>query len=1029
MVMRQLIRYLSSNKVSLVLILVFGVACAYGTFLENDYGTPAVRAVVYDAWWFELIMAFLAINFLLNISKYKLYRKEKRSLLFFHLGFVVVLVGAFISRYTGFEGVVNIREGQSTQAMRSNKSYLTINVDQNEIIKSIAPTVLTPPSFKYELNDVIVESLDYIPYAEKSIVVGEDHLLTVVVAEQSQRATYIMKKGQVIETPYGIIGYESKDPTDIQLTRKNKELYISSNLPTEVMVMATQTASSFAADSIVPLKLAALYRSGALSFVVKSEHSNSQIGYISTSDKKLQKMLPNKVVLQVKSGEENKKITLNYRPTETSKSDEFIINDKKVYVSIGPEIIPFDFALFLKDFELIRYPGSTSPSSYSSFLEVIDGDHKFPYTIYMNNVLDHGGFRFFQASYDTDEKGTVLSVNHDWWGTQVTYLGYFLLTLGMIWSLLTKESRFQFLSRSLAKVKKQSMILLFVILGSYSVFGQSQEEFQKTSGVFPVEVGDAFGALLVQDMDGRIKPVNTLALELTRKLTGKTIFNLQYDSVKATLNSNQLFLAIHAKPQFWTFAPIIKVDKVKGKLILEQLSKEDTEFIALKDFFNLEGSYLLQDMVDEAYNTKPDQRSPQMEEVIKVDERFNILYQALTDSYMKMFPKPNDINHGWYTDKSVLLGVSQEDSVFIRNILPMLFSASDSVRYTGNLTKTYDYIQYIEKYQSHYAKEIIPSKLQVNVELWYNKLKLFFHLFYSYVMVGVTLLFIAIMMLFNPSPILYKVQRGLVGVTILLFAIQTINMIVRWYAGGYPPWSNGYEMTILVSWTTILFGILFHKKTDFILPLATLFTGTLLFIAFLDWLNPEITNLVPVLKSYWLKIHVAIIVGSYAPLALSALLGFTSLWMMILIKNPNSAVKKALKEIILLNEMSMTIGIYMLTIGTFLGGVWANESWGRYWGWDPKETWALISILTYAIVLHLRLIPVIKPFKFWFSAASVVAFFSIIMTSFGVNYYLSGLHSYAQGDPLPVPSWVYVFVGIVGITVLLAYFNRRRNSK
>ena len=660
--MKQLMGFLSSNKVSLVLLLFFGTACGYGTFLENDYGTPAVRAVVYDAWWFELIMALLALNFLLNIQKYRLYKKEKRSLLFFHLGFVVVLIGAFVSRYTGFEGIVNIREGHSTKVMRSNKSYITLKVDEDALIKGLEPTVLTPLEFEYTLNDVTISNVDYIPFAEKDIVAGDDYLLTVVIAEQGQRATYVMKRGQVIDTPYGMIGFNAQDKVDIQLLLEGAELFIESTIPTEVLEMATQTSSSFASDTLVPLKLASLYRAGALSFVVKSAHPNSKIGYISSEDKKQQRTLSDKVILNVRSGEIQKELALDYRATETSKSSSFKINGKQVSVAIGPEIIPLGFSLYLKDFELIRYPGSTSPSSYSSYLEVIDGAEKFPYTIYMNNVLDHGGFRFFQASYDTDEKGTVLSVNHDWWGTQVTYLGYFLLTLGMIWSLFTKDSRFQFLSRSLAKVKKQRMTAIALFLMSFAAIGKGSSSFYKLSGVFPKEVGQAFGGLLLQDMDGRIKPVNTLASELTRKLTGKTTFNLQYDSIKTTLDANQLFLAIHAKPQFWTFAPVIKIDPVKGLLIQEKLGNSSA-YLALKDFFDESGKYKLQDMVDEAYNTKPDQRSTQMEEVIKVDERFNILYQALTDSYMKMFPKPNDLNHGWYTDKSVLMGMGPELSL------------------------------------------------------------------------------------------------------------------------------------------------------------------------------------------------------------------------------------------------------------------------------------------------------------------------------------------------------------------------------
>ena len=236
-------------------------------------------------------------------------------------------------------------------------------------------------------------------------------------------------------------------------------------------------------------------------------------------------------------------------------------------------------------------------------------------------------------------------------------------------------------------------------------------------------------------------------------------------------------------------------------------------------------------------------------------------------------------------------------------------------------------------------------------------------------------------------------------------------------------------MLVFVAWCLLLCGILIFRKSDFTLPLATLFSGALLFVSYLDWLNPEITNLMPVLKSYWLKIHVATIVSSYAPLALAGILGLMSLILMIIKTNKNKfAIETRIKELTYINEMSMTIGLFVLAIGTFLGGVWANESWGRYWAWDPKETWALISIIIYAVVLHLRFVPKLNT-MFTLNTASVFAFWSIIMTSFGVNYYLTGLHSYATGDPVPIPKFIYVLLGIQIIISLAAYFRNRVTQK
>ena len=327
------------------------------------------------------------------------------------------------------------------------------------------------------------------------------------------------------------------------------------------------------------------------------------------------------------------------------------------------------------------------------------------------------------------------------------------------------------------------------------------------------------------------------------------------------------------------------------------------------------------------------------------------------------------------------------------------------------------------------AADIIPSEKQISAELWYNELNLNFWLFQAYFILGMLLLVLAIIRIFLDRPALLLLTNLLVVISLVVFLTHSFNLILRWYIAGHPPWSNGYEMIVFVAWSLMLFGLAFFRKSDFSLPLASIFTGTLLFVSYLDWLSPEITNLMPVLKSYWLKIHVATIISSYAPLALSALLGIMA-QLLIIFRNSNNAkvLNPKIKELAYINEMSMTLGLFILSIGTFLGGVWANESWGRYWAWDPKETWALISIIVYAIVLHMRLIPKLNN-DLVMSIASAFAFLSIAMTSFGVNYYLTGLHSYATGDPVPIPNFVYVSVAILLVIAVLSILRFNQNSK
>ncbi len=247
---------------------------------------------------------------------------------------------------------------------------------------------------------------------------------------------------------------------------------------------------------------------------------------------------------------------------------------------------------------------------------------------------------------------------------------------------------------------------------------------------------------------------------------------------------------------------------------------------------------------------------------------------------------------------------------------------------------------------------------------------------------------------------------------------------MRWYISGHAPWSNGYEAVVFIAWVTVIAGFLFSKKNPVILAATCILAFCMLFVTEMNILDPEITPLVPVLKSYWLMIHVAIITGSYGFLGLGAILGLINLLLFIFRnKNNGKVITWNINELTYVSEMTITVGLFMLTIGTFLGGIWANESWGRYWGWDPKETWALVSVLVYAVLLHLRFIPALKS-KFVFNAVSFWSYSAILFTFFGVNFYLVGLHSYAQGDGLGE----FPF-GVIVATVLFYAFTEFASLK
>jgi cytochrome c-type biogenesis protein CcsB len=290
-------------------------------------------------------------------------------------------------------------------------------------------------------------------------------------------------------------------------------------------------------------------------------------------------------------------------------------------------------------------------------------------------------------------------------------------------------------------------------------------------------------------------------------------------------------------------------------------------------------------------------------------------------------------------------------------------------------------------------------------------------------MIGIVLLGLFLLQLFVPRLEFKKVIRFLYIVLLVSFIIQTFGLGLRWYVSGHAPWSNGYESMIYIAWATMLAGFIFYKNSQITLSVTTILAGITLLTAHMSWLNPEITNLVPVLKSYWLTIHVATITASYGFFGLSSMLGILNLSIMIFRNKSNhERINLTLKELTIIIEMSLMVGLILLVIGNFLGGIWANESWGRYWGWDPKETWSLVTIITYTFILHMRLIPGMRNL-FSINFMAHIGFGAVLMTYFGVNYYLSGLHSYAQGDPVPIPSFVYYMIGAISVISVLAVIN------
>ena len=493
-------------------------------------------------------------------------------------------------------------------------------------------------------------------------------------------------------------------------------------------------------------------------------------------------------------------------------------------------------------------------------------------------------------------------------------------------------------------------------------------------------------------------------------------------------DSDQIFLSIIENPRLWFEVPVIYLERGNDEIrkILGLPVKQ--KYAALSNFLDSQGNYIIRERVEAAQ--KKNIRSKFEKDLINIDQRVGLLYSAIGGGILKIFPVPNDANQKWVSQPELNEAkFSGTDSVFVRQILPVYVMTLRESRVTGNYTEATQMLDGMKNFQKKYGAAVYPSQEKIDTEIAYNKYDVFKKLFSYYMYIGTIMFVLVLIQIFKDNKLMKNLIKLSIGIIILLFVMHTIGLGARWMISGHAPWSNAYESMIYVAWATMLFGLLFGKDSSMTIAATAFLTSMILMIAHWNWMDPEIANLQPVLNSYWLMIHVAIIVASYGPFALSMIIGFIALILMILMNQTNKKkLKLTIDELTTINEMSMTVGLILLTIGNFLGGMWANESWGRYWGWDPKETWALISIFVYAFVLHLRLIPGLKS-KYTFNLWSVIAFASIMMTYFGVNFYLSGLHAYASGDKVVTPSFVYITVAVVAIVGAIARYRYKQNYK
>lgn len=619
------------------------------------------------------------------------------------------------------------------------------------------------------------------------------------------------------------------------------------------------------------------------------------------------------------------------------------------------------FEVSLKNFNVVNYPGTDAPMDYVTTLTANTQEIK----VSMNNIGSFNGYRFIQSGYDSDMQGTTLGVYHDPWGIGITYTGYALLFISLIATMASKKTRMRHLYRKALSLQgaKALAVTALLAVSSFATSANAQE-MVKIDG----DIADDFGKICVL-YNSRITPINTVATSFVTKLCGKPTWD--------GLSSNQVFAGWIFDVPYWETVKMIEIKEKKAQELLGINGK----WASFDDFWDSYNNYKLDAPLKKAYKDGDTKLQKQLRDA---DEKFNIIRMLYGGEMLKMFPYAGKQGHmQWFAPGQPLgnLKLDEKELVFIKKSMDYL---AESI-ITGDKARAEEIAKKIYSYQHVRGKAVVPTKFRIYTETFYNKTNAQRLPVMLYLTLSLLLAIVSTLSLNNGKQ---KKTRLVSSVLTWVMLIHTTLLLaLRWFVSGHLPMSNGYETMQFMAWATLIVTLVMQKRFLPVKQFGPLLSSFALLVAMITDGNPQITQLMPVLQSPLLSVHVMVIMFSYALFGLTALIGLQGL-----IAHHRKQEEKE-QQLAALSQFLLYPAVALIAIGIFIGAIWANVSWGRYWSWDSKETWALITMLIYSAPLHAD----IK----WLRKAQhmhiymLLAFLSVLMTYFGVNYFLSGMHSYA----------------------------------
>ena len=663
--------------------------------------------------------------------------------------------------------------------------------------------------------------------------------------------------------------------------------------------------------------------------------------------------------------------------------------------------VDLPFSVKLENFDVVYYAGTRAPMDFVSTIVVSEKKNATVAGIVsMNNIFSYRGYRFYQSGYDEDEGGTFLAVSHDPYGIAITYSGYALLLISLILFFSNPDSRFRKLLKNPLLKRGAMVVLLFLCLGANLTAAEKPK-------VLPRDVAAGFCDLYVLYND-RICPLQTVAKDFTTKLYGSSTYK--------GLTPEQVFTGWMFYYSSWKKQPMIKV---KSKVVRQTLGT-DGKYASFDDLYNEYNEYKLEKIIEKACLGGKVADRKGFEEA---DEKYNLIKILYSGQLLKIYPhagRPDDkeeqgqivgdvslkkvklSNHNnagsnaddslvevieWYSQGDRLPDdIGDEEWFFVRKSLDYIHEMVVRRDYDG-LFQTF---AKLKEYQQKKAGYVLPTGSRFIAEKVYNGLTYTKTAAILCIIIGLLSFLLYCNCLINNKNINGKIELLLCFLAGAVLLYLSVMIGLRWYISGYVPMSNGFETMQFMAWCSIALSLSLRKKFVMLLPFGFLLCGLTLMVAMMVEANPRITQLIPVLSSPLLSIHVAVIMVAYSLFAFMMLNGITAVIISITNKNNDEQIER----LQIVSRLILYPAVFCLVIGIFVGAVWANISWGRYWGWDPKEVWALITMLVYSCAIHADSLTWFRRPMF-FHLFAIIAFLSVLITYFGVNFILGGMHSYA----------------------------------